>query len=86
MMRKPFKGEIHKWCRIRSPLLTEGLGFKIVGIPVGHPTIFRWILTSEVMKMSEDYRIETLNSEYLLVGEETCTPLAQRFLSLLVSH
>jgi len=73
---KPFKGEIHNWFILRHPILKDGLGFKIGGKPVGHPTFINWFLSSEVVKWSEDGRIETLNSVYQLVGEEQCIPPA----------
>jgi hypothetical protein len=71
---KPYRGEIHNWRKLELPeddfFPHEGLGFKIKGEPVGHPWFVGWIVTSEVVKISEDNRIETLNSEYQLVGEE----------------
>ena len=70
---KPYKGEIHNWRIIHMPQeykhLFEGLGIKIIGKPVGHPTRIDWILTSEVISITGETCI-TLNSTYKLVGDE----------------
>lgn len=73
---KPFKGFIHSWKMRKVP---SG-GFVVVGVPQGHPDFVDWIVTSIVVNMFEiprhrgdprRFRIETLNSVYELVGDES---------------
>lgn len=61
---KPFKGEIHNWS-----IRTFVDGYIITGIPVGHPKFKNWMRTSKVVKRV-GRNVETLNSRYVLVGEE----------------
>ncbi len=74
--KKPYRGEIYEWKKIDVSHLFpgEGLGYKIIGRPVGHPTIKNWILTSVVVAELPEGVVETENSRYTLVPPMTRTP------------
>jgi hypothetical protein len=70
---KPYRGEIHEWKRrhfdeVLFPNLGHTLGYVIVGIPINHPTLTNWIITSAVVDYDETTgELETINSIYKLV-------------------
>lgn len=66
---KSFKGEIHHWSIFRH----SDLLYSIVGKPVGHPYITKWLRTSPVVDRVGNM-VETENSFYKLVGEEQSLP------------
>jgi len=72
---KPFKGQISSW-KIRTGY--EGTRH-VVGIPHGHPEFEDWIVTSQIVDITEKPRhrgedrvfmLTTENSQYDLLGEE----------------
>jgi hypothetical protein len=65
---KPHDGTIYQWRKIPSGAQPGSLGYRIAGIPQGHPEFTNWIITSEVLKR-EGNEIETLNSRYTLFSE-----------------
>lgn len=75
---KPFKGYIRHWARryfdkswFADNIPEANLGYIVTGIPQGHPEFKNWMRTSAVVYFDEyTNEIETLNSRYILVGEE----------------
>lgn len=65
---KPYMGKIDDWEEvIHSEWAVDDvkgtLGYKIKGLPKGHPKFDGWIVTSLVVKREGD-QIETMNSRY----------------------
>lgn len=60
---KPYKGTI-KDAIVRDCI--GGLGYLVVGTPIGHPDFVDWLHTSFVVKR-EGNEIETNNSRYTVI-------------------